>query len=67
MSCPQPHMTYGLLLAARAESRRALNSVPGFHSGQRSASATLYPTLYRLEQKKFITGQWVERYFRRPG
>lgn len=24
-------------------------------------SATLYPTLYRLEKKKLITGQWIER------
>lgn len=24
-------------------------------------SATLYPTLYRLERKKLITGQWVEK------
>jgi PadR family transcriptional regulator PadR len=24
-------------------------------------SATLYPTLYRLERKGLITGQWVER------
>ena len=24
-------------------------------------SATLYPTLYRLERKKLITGRWVER------
>lgn len=24
-------------------------------------SATLYPTLYRLEKKGLITGQWVER------
>ena len=24
-------------------------------------SATLYPTLYRLERKKLIVGRWVER------
>lgn len=24
-------------------------------------SATLYPTLYRLERKKWITGKWVEK------
>jgi PadR family transcriptional regulator PadR len=24
-------------------------------------SATLYPTLYRLERKKLIKGQWVEK------
>lgn len=24
-------------------------------------SATLYPTLYRLERKKLITGRWIER------
>jgi len=24
-------------------------------------SATLYPTLYRLERKRLIKGQWVER------
>jgi transcriptional regulator len=24
-------------------------------------SATLYPTLYRLEHKKLITGRWVEK------
>ena len=24
-------------------------------------SATLYPTLYRLEQRRLITGRWVEK------
>jgi PadR family transcriptional regulator PadR len=27
----------------------------GFHS------ATLYPTLYRLERRRLITGRWVEK------
>ena len=44
---------HGYQIARLIEERS--NGEIAFHS------ATLYPTLYRLERKKLITGRWIER------
>jgi len=49
----QTHARHGYEIARVIEERSG--GLISFHS------ATLYPTLYRLERKKLITGQWVER------